>query len=175
MPVIGSSLMKHCRGLLTLLIGLATFVMMPASPTQTKNFFWPNGWFTEREEVIMVNRILRDDPTKVSVKKSVLFKSYSELYIWKGDMHNRQGIGFKRLLRVLVDFDLYPLYAIGFLFCIPITPPGFYLSLNLRSIGYASSFVFWVCNITAQYWPCYYAGLILHKPIFSSFPSRLVD
>jgi hypothetical protein len=70
------------RGLLTLVIGLATFFKMPPcvhslidfknpdtpfrSPTQTKSWFRPKGWFTEREEVIAVSRILRDDPTKVT-------------------------------------------------------------------------------------------------------------
>jgi len=111
---------SYSKDWLHFLIGLATFFMMPASPTQTKNYFWPKGWFTEREEVIMVNRILRDDPTK-------------------GDMHNRQGISLKRLLKELVDFDLYPLYIIGFMFCIPITPPGYYLSLNLRSLGFSTA------------------------------------
>ena len=38
---------------------------MPPSPTQTKTWFRPKGWFTEREEVIIVNKVLRDDPTKV--------------------------------------------------------------------------------------------------------------
>lgn len=54
------------RGLLTFAIGLATFFMMPPSPTQTRQWFRPNGWFTEREETIIVSRVLRDDPTKVS-------------------------------------------------------------------------------------------------------------
>jgi hypothetical protein len=47
---------------------------LPPSPTQTASRFrGSGGWFTEREEIITVNRILRDDPSK-------------------GDMHNRQGI-----------------------------------------------------------------------------------
>jgi hypothetical protein len=58
----------HTRGLLTLAIGLATFFMMPPSPTHTKTWFRPNGWFTEREETIVVSRVLRDDPTKVCGK-----------------------------------------------------------------------------------------------------------
>jgi hypothetical protein len=38
---------------------------MPPGPTQTRNWFrGKNGWFTEREESIMVNRLLRDDPSK---------------------------------------------------------------------------------------------------------------
>jgi hypothetical protein len=43
---------------------------LPPSPTQTKShglkgyFRGKSGWFTEREEVVMVTRILRDDPGK---------------------------------------------------------------------------------------------------------------
>jgi hypothetical protein len=43
---------------------------LPPSPTQTKRhgikglLRSKEGWFTEREEVIMVNRVLRDDPGK---------------------------------------------------------------------------------------------------------------
>lgn len=53
------------RGLMTFTIGVAFFFNMPPSPTQTKTWFRPKGWFTEREEVIIVNKVLRDDPTKV--------------------------------------------------------------------------------------------------------------
>jgi hypothetical protein len=53
------------EGILTLLIGIATFFRMPPSPTQTKAWYRKKGWFTEREETIATTRILRDDPTKV--------------------------------------------------------------------------------------------------------------
>ena len=44
------------EGLLTLAVGVISFFMMPPGPTQTKNWFRPKGWFTKREEIIMVNR-----------------------------------------------------------------------------------------------------------------------
>jgi hypothetical protein len=58
----------------TLIIGVLSWVVMPPGPTQTRNWFrGKNGWFTDREEFIMVNRLLRDDPSK-------------------GDMNNRYAI-----------------------------------------------------------------------------------
>ncbi len=36
------------EGCLTLLVGIISFFMMPPSPTQTKTWFRPKGWFTER-------------------------------------------------------------------------------------------------------------------------------
>ncbi|RXW20059.1 hypothetical protein EST38_g5807 [Candolleomyces aberdarensis] len=105
------------EGILTLLIGIATFFKMPPGPTQTKRWYRPKGWFTERQEVIAVTRILRDDPTK-------------------GDMHNRQALTLKLLWNALLDYDLWPLYIIGLLFGIPASPPGQYLTLSLRGLGF---------------------------------------
>ncbi|KAJ3729783.1 allantoate permease [Lentinula raphanica] len=107
------------EGLITLSIGLATFFRMPPSPTQTRTWFRPKGWFTEREEVIMVSRILRDDPTK-------------------GDMHNREGLTLKRLWTAVCDYDLWPLYILGLMFGIPGAPPSTYLTLSLRNLGFGT-------------------------------------
>ena len=105
------------EGLITLLVGIASFFMMPASAVQTKTWFRPKGWFTDRELGIAVNRILRDDPSK-------------------GDMHNRQAITPKRLWEALKDYDLWPIYAIGLVVYQPQSPPGKYLTLILRSLGF---------------------------------------
>lgn len=77
------------EGLLTLVIGIASFLLMPASAVQTKTWFRPHGWFTDREESIVVNRVLRDDPTK-------------------GDMHNRTGITPSGLWEAVKDYDMWP-------------------------------------------------------------------
>ncbi|KAF6757620.1 allantoate permease [Ephemerocybe angulata] len=105
------------EGGITLIVGIATFFMMPPSPTQTKTWFRPKGWFTEREEIIAVSRVLRDDPTK-------------------GDMHNRQALTPRKLWRALCDYDLWPLYIIGLMFGIPTSPPAQYLTLSLRNLGF---------------------------------------
>ena len=59
------------EGALTCIIGIISWFYLPPSPTETKSWFrGKDGWFTEREEVIMVNRVLRDDPAKVrEIKK----------------------------------------------------------------------------------------------------------
>ncbi|KAF8553375.1 allantoate permease [Imleria badia] len=104
------------EGLLTLAIGVASFFNLPPSPTQTKTWFRPKGWFTEREEVIIVNKVLRDDPTK-------------------GDMHNREPLTLRELWTALCDYDLWPVYILGVMSAIPGNPPTTYLTLLLRHAG----------------------------------------
>jgi sugar phosphate permease len=92
------------EGTLTGLIGVATYFYLPPSPTQTASRFrGKNGWFTVNEEKIMVNRILRDDPSK-------------------GDMHNRQAVTPKLLWYALKDWEMMPVYLIGLSMLIPNTP-----------------------------------------------------
>jgi hypothetical protein len=57
------------EGMLTGIIGILSWFYLPPSPTPTAAKSWnifrgKDGWFNEREEKIMVNRILRDDPSK---------------------------------------------------------------------------------------------------------------
>lgn len=65
----------------------------------------------------MVNRILRDDPSK-------------------GDMHNRQGLSLTLLWEALTDYDMWPIYLLGLSWTIPNTPIQAYLTLILRSLGF---------------------------------------
>ena len=92
---------------------------MPPGPCQTASRVrGKNGWFSPREE-ILVNRVIREDPSK-------------------GTMHNRQPITPHLLWKSLKDFDLWPLYIIGLLFQIPMTPPQQYLTLTLKGLGYGT-------------------------------------
>ena len=77
------------EGVITFSVGVSAFFLMPSSAVKTKTWFRPNGWFTDREVGIVVNRVLRDDPTK-------------------GDMHNRQAITPKLLFKALADYDMWP-------------------------------------------------------------------
>ncbi|KAJ6442390.1 transporter [Purpureocillium lavendulum] len=102
------------EGLLTLTIGVLSWVLMPAGPCETASWFrGKKGWFTEHEEKIMVNRVLRDDPSKST-------------------MHNREPVTPKLLWQSLQDYDLWPLYILGLIFQIPMTPPQQYLTLTLK-------------------------------------------
>ncbi|TVY27419.1 putative transporter [Lachnellula hyalina] len=113
------------EGGLTALIGVLSWFYLPPSPTQTKAaglkgwFRGKKGWFTDHQEVIMVTRILRDDPGKAT-------------------MHNRQAITPKLLWESLIDFDMWPIYLIGLTWTVPMTPPMNYLTLTLKSLGFST-------------------------------------
>ncbi|KAK9424517.1 putative Major facilitator superfamily domain-containing protein [Seiridium unicorne] len=107
------------EAIVSLVIGCLSFLFLVPGPTQTKTWWNPEGYFTEREEKIMVNRILRDDPSK-------------------GDMHNRQALTLGMLWKSLKDYDLWPVYIIGILFEIPTAPPKAYLTLSLKSLGFST-------------------------------------
>ncbi|CCH41313.1 putative transporter [Wickerhamomyces ciferrii] len=107
------------EGLFTLLIGIASWFLMVPSAAQTKKPWNKKGWFTDREEKIVVNRVLRDDPSK-------------------GDMHNRQALNFSALKSSILDYDLWPIYSLGFIFLIPSTVVSTYLTLTLKGMGFST-------------------------------------
>ncbi|KAL5001224.1 major facilitator superfamily domain-containing protein [Aspergillus recurvatus] len=106
------------EGLITGVIAIIAAFWMPPSPTQTKGILrGKDGWFSEHEEKILVNRIIRDDPSK-------------------GSMHNRQAVTPKMLWKALWDYDMWPIYLLGLTWMIPNTPATSYISLQLKSLGY---------------------------------------
>jgi hypothetical protein len=114
-----SQLQAHdLQGLLTLIVGLFAYVLMPSSPTTTASWFrGQRGWFTEREEKIMINRIIREDPSKSS-------------------MHNREPLTPRLLWQSMKDFDLWPIYILGLNFQTPMSTPANYLTLSLKGLGF---------------------------------------
>ncbi|BGP08289.1 hypothetical protein JCM10049v2_004136 [Rhodotorula toruloides] len=107
------------EGLLTLLVGIASFFLLTPGPSQTKAKWRPNGYFTDREVKIIVNKVLRDDPTKAS-------------------MHNRQALTPKLLWKSACDYDLWPLYLLGLTFDIPGNPISYYFQISMKSLGFST-------------------------------------
>jgi MFS family permease len=110
------------EGLLCVIIGFVAFFLMPPSITEPAVAFkrpdGTNKWWTEEEEKILVNRLLRDDPTK-------------------GDLNNRTAVTPLGIWKTLSEFDLWPIFIIGIFAWIPFQPTANYLSLILREMGYS--------------------------------------
>jgi hypothetical protein len=70
---------------------MSTSIIQPALFFRRKD--GSNKWWTEEEEKVLVNRLLRDDPTK-------------------GDMNNRQPVGLKDLWRAISNVDVWPIYIV---------------------------------------------------------------
>lgn len=86
---------------------------LPPSPTQTKRsgikglLRSKEGWFTEREEIIMVTRILRDDPGKATMH-NVICSLLNRVHNCTGiaNQSQRQAINFRLLWNSLSDYDM---------------------------------------------------------------------
>ncbi|KAI6082735.1 MFS general substrate transporter [Hypoxylon rubiginosum] len=106
------------QGAFTFSIGVASFFLMPQSPARTKSWWNPKGYFTKKEEKIIVNSVIRDDPQK-------------------GGMFNRQGLSVKQIWECTKDYDMWPLYALGLLFGLPKYPVSQYLTISFRGLGFS--------------------------------------
>jgi hypothetical protein len=115
----GWSWLFALEGTLTGLVGIASYFYLPPSPYQTASKVRGAGWFTEHEERIMANRILRDDPGK-------------------GDMHNRQGLSWTAFKSAITDYHMWPIYLIGLSWNVPVVPIQGYITLNLVAIGFGT-------------------------------------
>ncbi|OAQ61526.2 hypothetical protein VFPPC_16522 [Pochonia chlamydosporia 170] len=109
------------EGLICVIIGFISYFVMAPSITEPASAFkradGTNKWWTEEEEKILVNRLLRDDPTK-------------------GDMNNRTAVSARGMWEALTTYDLWPIFILGIFVWIPFQPTANYLSLTLRNLGY---------------------------------------
>ncbi|WFD44343.1 hypothetical protein MPSI1_003011 [Malassezia psittaci] len=101
------------------LIGTAAFLLMPGAITHTTTPIIRKPWLNEREQSILVNRLLRDDPSK-------------------GDMNNRQSVTWGGIWNCIKDYDAYPVYLLGLTIMIPDQPPKTYLSFILSQLGFST-------------------------------------
>lgn len=136
------------EGALTGLIGIVSFFHLPPSPTQTASKFrGKEGWFNVREEKIMVNRVLRDDPSK-------------------GDMHNRQALSFSMIRDCLTDYHLYPIYLLGLTWLLPSIPMN---AVRFIPIFFLGNWILMVNCIISQY-----LTLQLKSAGFTTFETNLL-
>jgi MFS family permease len=107
------------EGLLTFIIGLISFLYLPQSPVHTKSILCRHQWYSEREQTIMINRLLRDDPAKglTAIKEPATLR----------DIRDAWG-----------DKSMWGLYFLGLVAYIPATPVQGYLSLTLKRIGFST-------------------------------------
>ncbi|KFY19499.1 hypothetical protein V491_04400 [Pseudogymnoascus sp. VKM F-3775] len=107
------------EGILTFVIGIISFFYLPSSPTSTSGVIWRKPWYTEREETIMINRILRDDPAK-------------------GLTALKEPATFADIKRAWSDKSMWGLYFIGLVAYIPATPVQAYLTLTLKRLNFTT-------------------------------------
>lgn len=107
------------EGLLTVVLAVISYIYLPASPTNTTGILFRKPWYTERQEVIMVNRILRDDPAK-------------------GLTSLKEGIKWRDVKDTISDRSLWGLFFIGLVAYIPASPVQGYLTLTLKRLGFST-------------------------------------
>ena len=110
---------NNTKGLLTFLIGVLSILYLPQSVVHTKSLLCPRQWYTEREESIMINRLLRDDPAK-------------------GLTALKEPATWSDIKAALGDNSMWGMYLLGLIAYIPATPVQGYLSLTLKRIGFST-------------------------------------
>ncbi|KAM0712036.1 hypothetical protein Q7P37_011130 [Cladosporium fusiforme] len=144
------------EGLICVVIGIvAYFVMAPSICEPALAFKRKDGtnkWWTPEEELILVNRLLRDDPTK-------------------GDLNNRTAVSFKEIIQTIITPDLLPIYIVGLFAWIPFQPTANYLSLTLRNLGYS---VFEANVLTIPSYALFAINLLLFGWLSEKFNERFL-
>lgn len=107
------------EGLMTVIVAILAYFALPVSPVETKTIFTPKGWYTPEQEIIAVNRILRDDPAK-------------------GLTALKEPLTLTDIKEGLCDRSMWGLYFIGLIAYIPASPVQGYLGLTLRRLGFST-------------------------------------
>ncbi|KAF2150987.1 MFS general substrate transporter [Myriangium duriaei CBS 260.36] len=107
------------EGSVTFTVGILSYLYLPRSPTQTRSAIHPDSWYSKKEEYIMVNHVLRDDPTKGQVATATMPTYRDVLKTWS-------------------DKKLWIFYLVGMLGVMSYLPVKQYLSLTLRRLGFTT-------------------------------------
>ncbi|KAF9355506.1 hypothetical protein BGX26_006468 [Mortierella sp. AD094] len=104
------------EGLATSFIGVLSFFILPEGPTATRGYLRFSGYLTERQELIAVTRLIRDDPSKADPSKKVVPKAD----VW----------------RAVTSPKVWPNILIGFFGLLPSTPIASFAPLILKMLGF---------------------------------------
>ncbi|KAF9401659.1 hypothetical protein BGZ94_005150 [Podila epigama] len=104
------------EGLATAVVGIFSFFILPEGPTATKGLLRFKGFLTEREEMIAVTRLIRDDPSKADPAKKVVPKEE----VWQA----------------LTSTKVWPHLLIGFFGLLPAGPISGFGPLILKMLGF---------------------------------------
>ncbi|KAG0202765.1 hypothetical protein BGX28_004808 [Mortierella sp. GBA30] len=104
------------EGIATSVIGALSFFILPEGPTATKGYLRFSGYLTERQELIAITRLIRDDPSKADPGKKVVPKAD----VW----------------RAMSSPKVWPNILIGFFGLLPSTPIGSFAPLILKMLGF---------------------------------------
>ncbi|KAF9181658.1 hypothetical protein BGZ51_007654 [Haplosporangium sp. Z 767] len=104
------------EGLATVLVGFLSFFILPEGPTATKGYLRFSGYLTERQELIAITRLVRDDPSKADTSK--------------------KAVSREDLRRAFLSPRIWPNILIGFFGLLPSTPIGSFAPLILKMLGF---------------------------------------
>ena len=85
---------------------------------------------------VMVNRVLRDDPSKGDMHNRYAISTSSYLQVLT--IICRQGLSFTAFRDCICDYHLWPVYLLGLSWLLPTVPMNAYLTLVLRDAGYGT-------------------------------------
>ncbi|KAF4552154.1 MFS-type transporter-like protein 39 [Elsinoe fawcettii] len=106
------------EGGVVFLVGVFSFLYLPWCPTDTRSYICRNPWYSNREETILVNRLLRDDPAKGQAALTLRPSA-------------------REVKDTFADSKLWILYATSFFSLISYLPVRQYLGLILRRLHFS--------------------------------------
>lgn len=104
------------EGVATTFVGVLSFFILPEGPTATRGYLRFAGYLTERQELIAITRLIRDDPSKADPSKKIVPKAD----VWRAVKSPR----------------IWPNLLIGFFGLLPSTPIGGFAPLILKMLGF---------------------------------------